>query len=110
MPKTPKHRERKIGTTYGKGFKVLDINIEGFTVLGLSRIERKIIIATWKMAKEMSIIALHADIPRGSVVYAVKNLEKRKLLKKRPSIGASMCWRANLPEAIRTLIHTFLTR
>jgi hypothetical protein len=80
------------------------INDAGFDVLNLSTVERKIILATWRMNKTVPQIAKMTGIRVNSLPYMLKRLEQRHLMKKQPPTGALLAtWRSDVPKAVRTL-------
>ncbi len=72
------------------------------TILGLSRQENAILSAISDMAKQISTIARLTKLPRTSLLYILKNLEKRNLVKP-IKINKHKYWKSNTINAFRML-------
>lgn len=78
----------------------INTDFDIYTVLGFSNAERKIMLSIPGMAKSVALISRHAKIPTMTIVYCLKKLEKRNLVRKIKR-GKRIIWKSNLPRIIR---------
>lgn len=79
-----------------------EIQPEISRILGLTRQENKIMWAISDMAKQISTIARLTGIPRTSLLYILRNLEKRNLVRSLRN-GKYTNWKSNTINAFRML-------
>ncbi|HEY0908065.1 MAG TPA: helix-turn-helix domain-containing protein [Candidatus Paceibacterota bacterium] len=98
---------------YGKNNPAPSVNDRCFDVLGLTQMERKIIIATWNNPRSTTAIARDLKVSRGNVHYALKRLCERGLLRriKKRDLGMDSdkdaerggYWKSDIIRAVRSL-------
>lgn len=69
-------------------------------LFGLNPAEKKIIKSLTKLAKNSAVISRHTEIPKTSLTYILRKLEKRKLIIKIEK-GKKVYWKSNLPKIMR---------
>ncbi len=69
-------------------------------ILGLNHSEKKILESTSKLALPISTIARMTGIPRTSILYILKKLQKRALVKKIATDGNIPFWKSDLSKVI----------
>jgi sugar-specific transcriptional regulator TrmB len=74
-------------------------------MLNLNKNEEKIIQVTSKMALSMSMISRATQIPRSSIPYMLKNLEKRGFVRK-IHCGKRSRWKSDIVRILRVLKKT----
>ncbi len=74
-------------------------------ILGFSEPERNIFAETLGMSKNLNMIARHTGIPRGSLLYTMRNFAKRGLLIASPSPWhvKSTLYRSDIYELVQKL-------
>lgn len=73
-----------------------------FDILDLTTLERNILITTWNMGKDLSSISRAISVPRTSLLYSLKKLQKRRLIKLVPDGGSrGGYWKCNIPHIAR---------
>ncbi len=77
-------------------------------ILGLTKAEQSIMDATGFGSINVSDIARHTGIPRTSLLYMLKKLERRSLVHKTRN-GANILWASNAPAAIGELRNSKFT-
>ncbi len=73
----------------------MNIPLQKLEMFGLTESEKKIITSLSKIGKYPSQIASHTGIPRSSIQYMLKKLEKKTLVKTRRIEGKTI-WMLNL--------------
>jgi len=71
-----------------------------YNVLGFTVAERKVMLTLTKMAKSVAMISRHSQVPTMTVVYCLKKLEARKLVRKIRN-EKRVAWKSNLPRIVR---------
>ena len=68
-----------------------------FELFGLNPSEKKIILAISKLGKSVAMISRHAGIPRTSILYILKKLQKKSYVWS-TIVGKRKFWRSNIPQ------------